>query len=259
MRTASAYFEFPQERRQPLWRLATFVLAVLALHLLGLFLAFGTISRDTLPEALPVLTVRLLELAPQPPVVEAAKAPAAPAKVEPPRRAERPASVAPPEKVQRRRPARESPAVARRAPPTPSAPLLTAAATAPATTFAVAAAAAAPAAPAEEAAGSAASAPAAAPMIAARFDADYLRNPSPAYPAASRRLGEEGRVLLRIKVSAQGLPLRVEIKQSSGFQRLDDAARAAVERWRFVPARQGGEAVESSVLVPLQFKLTQNG
>lgn len=230
-----------------------FVLAVLAVHLLGLFLAFGTISRDTLPEALPVLTVRLLELAPQPPVVEAAKAPAAPAKVEPPKRAERPASIAPPEKVQRRRPARESPAVARKAPPTPSAPLLTAAATAPATTFAVAAAAAA--APAEEAAGSAASAPAAAPMIAARFDADYLRNPSPTYPAASRRLGEEGRVLLRIKVSAQGLPLRVEIKQSSGFQRLDDAARAAVERWRFIPARQGGEAVESSVLVPLQFTL----
>jgi protein TonB len=47
----------------------------------------------------------------------------------------------------------------------------------------------------------------------------------------------------------------VDIKQSSGFPRLDEAARAAVERWRFVPARQGTEAVEASVLVPLHFSL----
>jgi protein TonB len=47
----------------------------------------------------------------------------------------------------------------------------------------------------------------------------------------------------------------VEIKQSSGFSRLDEAARAAVERWRFIPARQGSETVDSSVLVPLQFAL----
>jgi protein TonB len=49
----------------------------------------------------------------------------------------------------------------------------------------------------------------------------------------------------------------VDIKQSSGFPRLDEAARAAVERWRFVPARQGTEAVEASVLVPLHFSSGQ--
>jgi protein TonB len=49
--------------------------------------------------------------------------------------------------------------------------------------------------------------------------------------------------------------MSVEVKQSSGFIRLDDAARSAVERWRFVPAKQGGEAIEAWVLVPLHFTL----
>ena len=62
-------------------------------------------------------------------------------------------------------------------------------------------------------------------------------------------------MLLRVRVSAHGLPTEVEIKQSSGFPRLAEAARVAVERWRFVPARQGTEAVEASVLVPLHFSL----
>lgn len=93
------------------------------------------------------------------------------------------------------------------------------------------------------------------PGIAVRFDAAYLHNPKPVYPVASRRLGEEGRVVLRVRVSAHGQPMEVDIKQSSGFPRLDEAARAAVERWRFVPARQGTEAVEASVLVPLHFSL----
>jgi protein TonB len=94
------------------------------------------------------------------------------------------------------------------------------------------------------------------PITAARFDADYLQNPKPVYPAMSRRLGEEGKVVLRVRVSAQGLSLSVEVTKSSGFLRLDDAARAAVERWRFVPARQGNEPIEASVLVPLNFTLS---
>jgi protein TonB len=96
----------------------------------------------------------------------------------------------------------------------------------------------------------------AAPITAARFDADYLQNPKPVYPAMSRRLGEEGKVVLRVRVSVQGQPLTVEVNKSSGFPRLDDAARLAVERWRFVPARQGNEPIEASVLVPLNFTLS---
>lgn len=94
------------------------------------------------------------------------------------------------------------------------------------------------------------------PVTAARFDADYLQNPKPVYPPMSRRLGEEGKVTLRVRVSAQGQPLSVEVSKSSGFPRLDDAARAAVERWRFVAARQGNQPVEASVLVPLNFTLS---
>lgn len=94
-----------------------------------------------------------------------------------------------------------------------------------------------------------------APVVAARFDADYLHNPKPVYPALSRRNGEEGKVLLRVRVSAQGAALELELKQSSGFARLDAAAREAVGRWRFVPAKRGDEAIESWVVVPITFAL----
>ena len=97
--------------------------------------------------------------------------------------------------------------------------------------------------------------PAPAPMTAARYDAGYLNNPAPAYPSISRRLGEEGRVLLRVQVSAAGGAMSVEVKQSSGYERLDDAARHAVSQWKFVPAHQNGLPITSWVEVPLQFKL----
>lgn len=99
-------------------------------------------------------------------------------------------------------------------------------------------------------------APAPAPaFVAARFDADYLDNPKPAYPHVSRRLGEEGKVVLRVFVSAEGEAKRVEVKESCGFQRLDQAAEEAVARWRFVPARRGDEAVTAWVVVPIVFSL----
>lgn len=115
-------------------------------------------------------------------------------------------------------------------------------------------AAVAPAAPAPAAAG----APTAAPITAARFDAAYLNNPAPAYPMVSRRMREEGQVMLRVLVSADGQPNRVELRTSSGSDRLDRAAQEAVSRWRFVPARQGERAIESWVLVPIVFKLKGN-
>jgi protein TonB len=91
-------------------------------------------------------------------------------------------------------------------------------------------------------------------LTAARFDADYLHNPAPAYPAQSRRLKEEGTVLLLVRVSVEGTPLSVEIRNSSGFERLDEAGLQAVRQWRFVPAKRGSENVAASVLVPIQFK-----
>lgn len=92
-------------------------------------------------------------------------------------------------------------------------------------------------------------------VIPPRFDADYLDNPAPVYPALSRRLGEHGRVLLRVHVTAEGAATQVEIRESSGFQRLDKSARDTVLRWRFVPARQGDKGVAGWVLVPISFSL----
>jgi len=244
-----AYFELPPERRPSAWRLAVFVVVVLGVHLAGLFVAFGVVSRQSPAAALPALSVRVLELRPPPLRVAEPTRIAAPAEnVQPPVAAPAPKAAKPVRKPARPKPAPVLAAPARRISP----PLLTAAATAPATTS-VAAAPQAPS-PGVEAAPAPAPAPVAA-VVGARFDADYLRNPRPLYPAASRRLGEEGRVVLRVVVSAEGLPVSVEIKQASGFRRLDEAAMDAVERWRFVPARRGSAAIESSVLVPLQFNL----
>lgn len=101
-------------------------------------------------------------------------------------------------------------------------------------------------------------APAMAPvpaLIPPRFDAAYLRNPAPIYPALSRRLGEQGKVFLRVFVGADGSPQQVEIRTSSGSARLDRAAKEAVGQWRFVPARQGAQAVGGWVIVPISFVL----
>ena len=83
----------------------------------------------------------------------------------------------------------------------------------------------------------------------------YLRNPKPTYPNLSRRLSEQGTVLLRVFVSIAGDATRIELKESSGFPRLDHAALAAVQTWKFVPAKQGEQAVAAWVVVPIKFSL----
>ena len=94
-----------------------------------------------------------------------------------------------------------------------------------------------------------------APFIAPLFNADYLSNPAPIYPSASRATGEQGKVFLSVQVSPTGEALEVRLRASSGFDRLDIAALEAVRRWKFVPARQGAEAVTAWVVVPISFSL----
>ena len=94
-----------------------------------------------------------------------------------------------------------------------------------------------------------------APVVAARYNAAYLQNPQPNYPPMSRRLGEEGKVLLKVRVTAEGRAATVDLEKSSNFERLDKAAKQAVAGWRFVPARRGDEAIEASVIVPVVFRL----
>ncbi|WP_332674372.1 energy transducer TonB [Aromatoleum sp.] len=97
--------------------------------------------------------------------------------------------------------------------------------------------------------------PSVAETVPARFDAAYLNNPTPAYPPLARRMREEGKVLLRVFVTADGAPGKISVSTSSGSTRLDTAAENAVARWRFVPAKQDGRSVDAWVVVPIVFKL----
>jgi protein TonB len=87
------------------------------------------------------------------------------------------------------------------------------------------------------------------------FNADYLDNPAPTYPPLSRRMGEQGRVVLRVLVNPGGRADEVQVATSSGHARLDDTARETVKRWKFVAARRGAEAVSAWVLIPISFRL----
>ncbi len=92
-------------------------------------------------------------------------------------------------------------------------------------------------------------------LVPPSFNADYLANPAPAYPPLSRRVGEEGKVILRVFVSEQGLPTQIEMRASSGHPRLDEAALDTVKHWKFVPARRGDMPLSAWVLVPIAFSL----
>lgn len=98
-------------------------------------------------------------------------------------------------------------------------------------------------------------APAAIAVTPPVFNADYLDNPPPAYPALSRRAGEQGRVVLRVLVNSGGRADEVEVRSSSGYARLDDTARETVKHWKFVPAKRGAEPVADWVLIPISFRL----
>lgn len=212
----------------PEWKhCAPYFLVALALHL-----AVLTWPRDRAlgePELAPLgqIMVRLVDEAPVPPAVHAPPAP--PAGNTPPQR-ERPQKTP--------RPVLAVPATSQAAPATFAVPATPAASPAPVQTVADSPGPATP--------------PAFSPP---HFNAAYLHNPAPVFPPTSRRLGEEGKVLLRVTVSPEGRPVAVDVEKGSNFERLDQAARDAVGRWRFVPARRGEQMVEGTVIVPIVFRL----
>lgn len=83
----------------------------------------------------------------------------------------------------------------------------------------------------------------------------YAYNPAPEYPESARREGSEGMVLLAVLVDREGRPEKIEVSQSSGFKVLDQAASNTVKGWRFHPARQGKDLVQSWVTIPIVFRL----
>lgn len=83
-----------------------------------------------------------------------------------------------------------------------------------------------------------------------------LVDPAPDYPQLALRRREQGDVILRVVVGPDGLPQTVEIERSSGHPDLDHAAQAAVQRWRFRPATQGGVPVTGTARVPIHFVIS---
>lgn len=134
--------------------------------------------------------------------------------------------------------------------PPPNAPLVPAAESPPP----------APAAPAAAPARPAATATAPAAKAVERVElpssnAAYLQNPAPNYPSISKRMGEQGKVVLRVFIGTDGTAQKVEINQSSGYDRLDRQAQDAVMRWRFVPGKRNGTPEAMWNLVPINFVL----
>lgn len=78
----------------------------------------------------------------------------------------------------------------------------------------------------------------------------------PVYPPSSRRAGEEGTVKLRLQVDERGQPRDIQVAQSSGFERLDQAAIEAVRKWRFIAANSGSQAIAAWTQVSITFRLT---
>lgn len=217
--TAAAHsaVTYPGAHRFSVWGMA----CIVAVHA-ALLILLTSYKAPPQPMPAPTLMVH---------IVPAAQAPTA--RITPP---QAPAST-------QQRPAQALPAT--RQPPTlladQTAPTTAASEAAPATAPAATASHHAPVAPAS--------------VTPARFDAAYLHNPAPLYPALSRRLGEEGKVLLHVHVDAGGRAQQIEIKHSSSWPRLDQSALEAVAHWKFIPARRGDEPVDAWVLVPIVFNL----
>jgi protein TonB len=96
-----------------------------------------------------------------------------------------------------------------------------------------------------------------APVQPPRSDAAHLNNPAPRYPAMSRRMGEQGRVLFDVHILPDGSVGEIKLKKSSGYARLDEAALEAVRRWRYVPAKRGDTPIPFWYVQPVTFALDE--
>jgi protein TonB len=75
------------------------------------------------------------------------------------------------------------------------------------------------------------------------------------YPSASRRLNEEGRVVVTVTIGTDGKMVDTRVAQTSGFERLDGAAECVIRKLTFNPGKRDGQAVEAQASLPITFKL----
>ena len=76
---------------------------------------------------------------------------------------------------------------------------------------------------------------------------------TPKYPRVSRKRGERGKVLIRVFINRDGSSEKVEIEQSSGFNRLDQAAMDSAKKCKFIPAKRNGKPVKTLATIPYTF------
>jgi protein TonB len=95
------------------------------------------------------------------------------------------------------------------------------------------------------------------PSIAGAADppSPFPSNPSPGYPAAAIRERRQGRVVVRMLVSAEGKVTSAEIQKSSGWPDVDAAALATAKSWKFTPARRDGQPVPHEYIKPWNFRI----
>ncbi|MDQ9168884.1 energy transducer TonB [Oxalobacteraceae bacterium R-40] len=86
---------------------------------------------------------------------------------------------------------------------------------------------------------------------------EYIQAPRPEYPPLSKRMGEEGKVLLRVLINEKGRPEKIELQRSSGFDRLDEAARQSALRAVFKPHMEDGRPVAVYTTIPIDFQLNK--
>lgn len=82
-------------------------------------------------------------------------------------------------------------------------------------------------------------------------------NPEPVYPTMSFKQGEEGDVLVKLRIGTDGLVADANVVKSSGYPRLDAAALKAARETRCTPFRapKQGELVPVIATKPYKFRL----
>lgn len=101
----------------------------------------------------------------------------------------------------------------------------------------------------------AAPAPPAGPVTVGNLDERLLEGRPPRYPMESRRKREQGTVIVRLLIGVDGRVAQISIAQSSGFERLDQAAVQAIRSWRWQPIIRDGAPVEVRGLYSMPFTL----
>ena len=225
-------------------RTPVIVASVVLFHVAALWALHAGLLQRVVEVVVPVMAISQAEPPPPPPKPPEPVKPPEPIKTPPPPKPVQPVLTPPPTPQPPTTATPEPPAVLAAPTAAPTAPAVPAAPPAPPPPPAPPAPPPAPPAP-----------PPPAKVELPSSKADYLHNPPPDYPRMSKRLGEQGKVVVKVLIGEDGRAQKVELLTTSGFERLDKSAMDAAMRWRYVPGKRGGVAEAMWYQVPIQFTL----